>query len=153
MNSRRPVVFSPLFLRNYVPVAVSLLAFTFGATAQTPSQAPSNKNAVSSPQLQIKATAITTNSVTINVAIPGTPPKFLVELNGHDVSSHFSPASCDGATCKSAVLTQVDGLRSEKDVLTVNAGQGLTGRLRFDTNTGVPVVSNLPQLRPMAIMS
>ncbi len=137
--------------RSRIAYLASLLALITGLQAQSPSTSNSNANVSSVPQVKITTTAVTSSSATISVSIPGTPQKFSAHLNGKDVSSRFAAASCDGATCKTATLTQADGLSTIKDVLTVDAGQGVTGRLRFGglTTATTTSPSALPQLKAM----
>lgn len=113
-----------------VAAAILLTVLSSGLNAQS-KQAD---GAPSASQVQIRTTAISAGSVTISVTIPGTPDKFVAHLNGKDVTSAFTGAQCDGGTCKTAVLTQADGLNTRKNVLAVDSGHGLTSRLRFSTN-------------------
>jgi hypothetical protein len=142
-------------IKSRIAVVASLIVFTSGLPAQSLSTSNSNTSVSSVPLVQIKTTSTTSDSVSISVSIPGTPQKFSAHLNGKDVSSRFAAASCDGATCKTATLTQADGLSTIKDVLTVNAGQGVTGRLRFNTYVSSSAASGsaLPQVRSMALPS
>jgi hypothetical protein len=132
--------------------AASLLALPFGLQAQSQSQPQSGTNAQTGSQIQIRATAVTNSSVSVSIRIPQAGDGVKIHLNGKDVSSLFSPADCEGATCKTATLTLADGLSAKKDVLTVDAGHGITGRLRFDTKTasGAGSGSSLAQVRSMA---
>src|SRR5271170_2205684 len=134
--------------KSRIAFLASLFALITGLQAQSPSTSNSNTNVSSVPQVKITTTAVTSSSATISVSIPGTPQRFSAHLNGKDVSSRFAAASCDGATCKTATLTQADGLSTIKDVLTVNAGQGVTGRLRFNTYVSSSAASGsaLPQV-------
>jgi hypothetical protein len=95
-------------------IAALLLALPFGLPAQLQSKSHTDTNTSSTPQVLIKTTAVTSSSVTVSVNIPGKPEKFSAHLNGKDVSSRFSPASCDGATCKTVTLAQPDGFQVEK---------------------------------------
>ena len=126
--------------------ATSLLALPLNLGAQVKSGADT---AAAPALVQIRTTAVSADSATVALSIPGTPEKFSAHLNGKDVSSRFSAADCNGAACKTATLTHADGLRTEKDILTVDAGQGITGRLRFNVNSSpsAPSASALPQLR------
>jgi hypothetical protein len=130
--------------------ATLLFVLPLGLNAQSRPTTQSGINA-SSSQVQIMTTASTDSSASVRVSIPGTPDKFSAHLNGKDVSSRFSSVNCDGATCKAATFTQADGFRTEKDVLTVDAGHGVTGRLRFGGLTTATTTSSstLPQLKAM----
>jgi Bacterial Ig-like domain (group 3) len=138
-----------------IAIVASLIALTSGLQAQSPSPSNSNTNVSSVPQLKITNTALTSDSASISISMPETPAKFSVHLNGKDVSSRFSSADCKDAICKTATLTQADGFTPQKNVLTLDAGHGVTGRLRFGTNVSSPTSSGsvLPQARPMALTS
>src|SRR6202042_3814182 len=99
------------------------------AQPQTQSQVQST---ITPMQVQIKVTNVTAQSFLVNIRIPGSAGDVKVHLNGRDVSSRFSAADCNGATCETATLAEADGFRVAKNVLSVNAGSGMTGRLRFD---------------------
>src|SRR5580692_5826943 len=119
--------------------------------AQTQSQVQST---ASGTQVQIKVTDVTSQSAQLNIRIPGPTGDLKIHLNGRDVSSRFSPADCNGATCETATLAEVDGFRTGKNVLTVNAGRGMTGRLRFDgtKSTDASASFSTPtQLKAMAV--
>jgi Bacterial Ig-like domain (group 3) len=119
--------------------------------AQTQSQVQST---ASGTQVQIKVTDVTSQSAQLNIRIPGPTGDLKIHLNGKDVSSRFSPADCNGATCETATLAEVDGFRTGKNVLTVNAGRGMTGRLRFDgtKSTDASASFSTPtQLKAMAV--
>jgi hypothetical protein len=72
-----------------------------------------------------------------------------VHTNGTDVSTRFHPIDCPNALCEQATLTSADGLHPGKNVLSVIAGNGVSGRLRFE-NTATSSNSSLPQLRSFA---
>jgi len=116
--------------------------------AQTPSQAPSN---TTPSQVQIKVTNVTAQGASVNIRIPGSAGDIKVHLNGTDVSSRFSLTVCDGATCETATLTEADGFRAAKNVISADAGSGMTGRLRFDGSNSSASPSGLPQLQTMAL--
>ena len=65
----------------------------------------------------------------------------------------LSAADCNGATCETATLAEADRFRVAKNVLSVNAGSGMTGRLRFDGTTSSGSPSTSPQLKAMALTS
>ncbi|WP_263418012.1 Ig-like domain-containing protein [Terriglobus albidus] len=104
-------------------------------------------------RVDIQQTATTADSATIRIKLPGdTQAKSLqVNLNGKDISRSFTPAECSGGTCEQAVLTTNEGLRDSKNVLSVNAGNGITGRLRFDHSATAN--SSSPMVRSMALTS
>ncbi len=58
-----------------------------------------------------------------------------IVLNGKDVTSKFSPASCSEGICETGTLSSEDGLRPEKNVLFSTAkkedGTAASSRLRF----------------------
>jgi len=119
--------------------------------AQTPSQVQSNTTPT---QVQIKVTNVTAQSASVNIRNPGSAGDTKIHLNGKDVSSRFSPADCNGATCETATLAEADGFRVAKNVLTVNAGSGMTGRLRFDGSSSAATSASpsaLPQLKAMSL--
>jgi len=97
-----------------------------GLQAQTLSHAAAR-------QIVVTSSAEDSDSVRIKLQIPASAESgsVKVRLNGHDVSGRFSDSSCDGEVCKEATLTVVDGFRSEKNVLLVDAGGGSSTRYRF----------------------
>jgi len=121
--------------------------------AQTQSHGQSSNTPT---QARINVTNVTTQGASVNIRIPGSASDIKVHLNGNDVSSRFSPTDCDEATCETAMLVEADGLRAAKNVLSVDAGSGITGRLRFDGSPSAAASAShsaLPQLRSMALAS
>src|SRR5580704_13568782 len=136
--------------------AVWLASLLMTAFAGIESQAQTQvqvQSGTTSTQIQIKVTNVTAQSVSVNIRIPGAVGDIKVHLNGRDVSSRFSTADCDGATCETATLAEADGFRVAKNVLSVNAGSGMTGRLRFDGISSSASPSTAPQLKAMALTS
>src|ERR1700744_1725506 len=122
-----------LISRFAFAVWVTSLLTTGLAGFESQAQTQPQVQATTAPtQVQIKVTDVTPQSASVNVRIPGPAGDVKIHLNGKDVSSRFSPADCNGSTCETATLAEVDGFRTAKNVLTVNAGSGMTGRLRFD---------------------
>jgi hypothetical protein len=99
-------------------------------TAATPILAQTAMPAGS--RIQITNVSRSSDSTTLLIRLRSSPATLKVHLNGKNVGSRFSPKECDGNTCEAGTLTAADGLRAEKNVLTVDAGSGATGRLRFD---------------------
>ncbi|RSL19040.1 Ig-like domain-containing protein [Edaphobacter aggregans] len=139
-----------LMLRFAFAVWLTGLFMTSLAQPQTQSQVQSTTTPM---QVQIKATNVTAQSVLVNIRIPGSAGDVKIHLNGREVSSRFSAADCYGATCETATLAEADGFRVAKNVLSVNAGSGMTGRLRFDGISSSASPSTLPQLKAMALTS
>lgn len=119
--------------------------------AQTPSWP---RPATIPTQVQISVKNVTTQSASVNIQIPGSVRDIKVHLNGIEVSSRFSSVDCNGSTCETARLAQDDGFRAAKNVLTVDAGGGMTGRLRFDgASSDSAFPSALPPLKAKALTS
>src|ERR1700733_482268 len=147
---RRKAMKQYLMLRFAFAVWLTGLFMTSLAEPQTQSQVQSTTTPM---QVQIKVTNVTAQSVSVNIRIPGAVGDIKVHLNGRDVSSRFSPANCNGATCETATLAEADGFRVAKNVLSVNAGSGMTGRLRFDGISLSASPSTSPQLKAMVLTS
>lgn len=139
-----------LMLRFAFAVWLTGLFMTSLAQSQTQSQVQSTTTPM---QVQIKVTNVNAQSVSVNIQVPGSAGDVKIHLNGRDVSSRFSAADCNGATCETATLAEADGFRVAKNVLSVNAGSGMTGRLRFDGTTSSGSPSTSPQLKAMALTS
>jgi hypothetical protein len=139
-----------LMLRFALAIWLTSPFMTALAQAQMQSQVQSN---TATTQLQIKITNVTAQNASVSIRIPGSAGDIKVHLNGKDVSSRFSPADCNGATCETATLAEADGLRTAKNVLSVDAGSGITGRLRFDGTSSSASPSALPQLKAMTLTS
>jgi len=97
-----------------------LLAGSFPSQAQAQSDNPSPTTATT--QIQIQASAVAADSTSITLKVPGSASNLKVHLNGDDVSSRFSQADCEGATCMTAKLTATDGLSGSKNVIAASAG-------------------------------
>lgn len=120
---------------------VCLMPLCIGANAQSRPKTPGTDSSTLVSPIQIRTTTTTSNSVDVVVTIQGTQEKFSAHLNGKDVSNLFSSSSCKESICKAATLTQADGLVSQKNVIAVDAGRGVTGRLRFDTSSSTSPAS------------
>ena len=95
------------------------------------------------PEITNKSTG--NGSTTIHIGLqPGVETDGIrIVFNGKNVAERFEGSSCGKGTCEDATLSAVDGLRDEKNVLSVIAKGGVSGRLRFDNRTtGTP-----PRLR------
>ena len=104
---------------------------------------PSAKTPTAQP-LQITSQAEGENSVKIQIKIASSvqSPSLNVHLNGNEISSRFSRTECGNAVCETATVLAADGLRQEKNVLTVIAAPGISSRYRFDANVA-PTASSL----------
>ena len=124
---------SPIAIR--VHLCVLSLSIALGAPLLH-AQAPLDASALS--RINITSTVTSAGSALVNLRTPLSvrPEMVKVQLNGKDAGSRLMPIDCKGSLCEEAVLTTADGLRFEKNVLTVNAGGGLSARLRFSGGQG-----------------
>src|SRR5580692_9428143 len=110
---RRKAMKQYLISRFAFAVWVTSLLTTGLAGIESQAQAQSQaKTTTASAQVQIKVTDVTPQSALVNVRIPGPAEDIKIHLNGKDVSSHFSPADCNGATCETATLDEADGFHT-----------------------------------------
>jgi hypothetical protein len=120
-----------------------VLSSSFALHAQTLAKLEStgNPSQAADHSLPIQVTPGPSNSQNISVQIPSTvnPGTLSIVLNGHDITVRFGDSECEGSPCKTAVITNVDGLHDGKNVIYAAAkgGSGVaSSRIRFD---GSPV--------------
>ncbi|SDF05562.1 Ig-like domain-containing protein [Terriglobus roseus] len=150
MNAFRLRQFSSSFLMTQLMIVLSI-AMPLAAQSSSP-----QSDTAPITRLQISSTSASSGSAVVNIKIPSSAGSaaLKVHLNGHDVGARFTSGDCSNATCKTATLAISDGLHTAKNVLTVDAGNGLTSRLRFDAQgTSASAVSAGTKVHALSSMS
>jgi hypothetical protein len=138
-------------LRIMTGVALGTTLAAVGAVAQS-----ATAQTTVATHVQLSSTSQGSGTAVVNIKIPssGGSGKLLIHLNGKDVAVRFTDADCSNARCKTATLTTSDGLRAEKNVIAVDAGNGLSSRLRFDAQgTAASTASVNTKLRALTSAS
>jgi Bacterial Ig-like domain (group 3) len=123
-------------LQRHIP-CILFLALAAGLRAQSSTE-------TSASQIVVTSNPEGADSVHIQLQLPASANAgaLQVYLNGNGVAERFSEGSCKQGVCKEATFTLVDGLRPEKNVLTVDAGGGVSTRYRFSGESEQPDSTN-----------